>query len=493
MVMKSGGVQIGSVLFPERAVFIDGGWSTIRSAEVIPVSNPATEELISEVIETPPEYLESAFKSARRALKTWSVTPPEVRASYLEALATVMLRSREELARLASSEIGMPISDARSTQVDLPIQVLKSFAELARSHAWEFEDQSGSTIVHEAAGVVLAITPWNFPVHQIVAKVAPALAAGCTVVLKPAELTPLNALAIASMCAEIGLPPGVLNVVTGTGLRAGRSLVALADYDVVSFTGSLAVGRQIGAAAGGAIVRMTLELGGKSPALVLADADLESAVRTTVKNCFVNAGQKCNAPTRLLVPEGSLCDAVNIAKVVADKYVLGDPLLESTTMGPLVSANQRRKVNEYIANATSSGADVARRSADIPSGRGYFVNPAIVSKVDRDAPIVREEVFGPVLVVQGYRSEEDALEMANDSEYGLSAEVWSGDQEKARAVAKHICAGQVRINGARTQMPPVSPFGGYKRSGIGRELGPSGLDEFIEVKAILGARAGWPK
>jgi acyl-CoA reductase-like NAD-dependent aldehyde dehydrogenase len=304
-------------------------------------------------------------------------------------------------------------------------------------------------------------------------------------VLKPAELTPLNALFIAALCEEIGLPPGVFNVVTGTGSSTGEALLQTRAYDVVSFTGSLAVGRHIGAIAGESIVRATLELGGKSPAVVLDDADFELAVSTTVKNCFVNAGQKCNAPTRLLVPENRREESAEIAAAVANAYVIGDPLAESTTMGPLVSAPHREKVLGFVRAAANDGARVVT-GGDVLGDLGYYVTPAIVTGVRRDAQIVREEVFGPVLTVLGYDDERDAVAQANDTEYGLSAEVWSGDEQRAAGLARRIRAGQVRVNGVRTPALPVSPFGGFKKSGLGRELGVFGLEEFVEVKAILG-------
>src|SRR5690606_16044499 len=292
-----------------------------------------------------------------------------------------------------------------------------------------------------------------------------------------------NALFLAALCDRIGLPPGVVNVLPGTGAVTGEALVQSRAYDLVSFTGPLTVGRRIGAIAGERIVRATLELGGKSPAVVLDDADLETAVRTTVTNCFTNAGQKCNAPTRLLVPERRRDEAVEIAVAAAESYVLGDPLDESTTMGPLVSQAQRHKVLGYLER--TAGRVVTGGAAD-GFDRGFFIRPAVITDVPEDDPAVREEIFGPVLVVLGHHGEDDAVRMANDTEYGLSAEVWSADPQRARRVARRIKAGQVRVNGVRTPRPPVSPFGGYKCSGLGREMGPFALEEFLEIKAILG-------
>ncbi|GAB3003384.1 aldehyde dehydrogenase family protein [Amycolatopsis acidiphila] len=470
---------------PADAVYIGGEWIVPDDEPRLDVINPATEERIGSVTDCSAETAAKATAAARRAFDDWSRTSAGQRAAHLDALADAFEQHGDQLAALAAREIGMPLREARAVQVDLPTRVLRSTADLARAYRWDGRDASGSSIVREPSGVVLAITPWNFPVHQIVAKLAPALAAGCTVVVKPAELTPLNALFVAALCGEAGIPAGVVNIVTGRGATTGEALVQSGDYDVVSFTGSLTIGRHIGAVAGGRIVRATLELGGKSPAVLLDDADLDTAVRTTVKNCFVNAGQKCNAPTRLIVPEELRAVAVNIAAAAADAYVLGDPLDEATTMGPLASHAQRDKVLGYLDGARRDGRVVTGGLAD-EHERGYFVRPAIVTDLPETAPVVREEIFGPVLVVLGHRGEDDAVRIANDTEYGLSAEVWSGDPARAAALARRVRAGQVRVNGVRTPSLPVSPFGGYKMSGLGREMGAFALEEYLEVKAILG-------
>ncbi|WP_200951241.1 aldehyde dehydrogenase family protein [Nocardioides sp. Root140] len=472
-----------ALTIPQDAVFIGGQWEKVPG-ESIAVVNPANGAVMGRVPNADAETGARAMAAARTALDDWSARPPAERADFLDALADALEAHGEQLARLASSEIGMPLAESRAVQASLPAKVLRSTAEIARTFAFESRDASGSTITREAVGVVLGITPWNFPVHQIIAKLAPALAAGCTLVLKPAELTPLNAVFIARLCEEVSLPPGVVNLVTGTGAETGEALVRGGGYDLVSFTGSLKIGRHIGAVAGEQVVRATLELGGKSPAVVLDDADLEAAVRTTVKNCFTNAGQKCNAPTRLLVPEARRAEAVAIATEAANAYVLGDPLEDGTTMGPLASPVQRDKVLGFLEAARAEGATV--NGGDLVDPNGLFVRPAIVTDVAEDATVVREEVFGPVLVVLGHSGEDDAVRLANDSEYGLSAEVWSGDEARAARLARRIKAGQVRVNGVRTPPLPISPFGGYKRSGLGREMGPFALEEFLEVKAILG-------
>ncbi|KRF21279.1 aldehyde dehydrogenase [Nocardioides sp. Soil797] len=475
--------EAAAITIPQGAVFIGGQWVEVPGGG-IDVHNPATGAVIGNVPDADAETCARAMVAAREALAEWSARPAAERADFLDRLADGFEAHGEQLARLASSEIGMPLPESRAVQASLPAKVLRSTADIARGFAFEARDASGSTIVREPVGVVLGITPWNFPVHQIVAKLAPALAAGCTIVLKPAELTPLNAVFVARLCEEVGIPDGVVNLVTGAGATTGEALVRGGGYDLVSFTGSLKIGRHIGAVAGESVVRATLELGGKSPAVVLDDADLETAVRTTVKNCFVNAGQKCNAPSRLLVPAQRREEAVAIAAEAARAYVLGDPLEDATTMGPLASEVQRDKVLGFLEAARAQGATV--HGGELVAEDGLFVRPAIVSDVAEDSPVVRDEVFGPVLVVLGHDGEDDAIRLANDTDYGLSAEVWSGDEARAARVARRIKAGQVRVNGVRTPPLPVSPFGGYKASGLGREMGPFALEEFLEVKAILG-------
>lgn len=469
-----------------NAFYIDGAWVEPAGRELIPVLNPATEEVIGSVPEADATDVAAAFAASRRALPGWRARSAAERAAYLDALADALRDGAEDLARLASAEIGMPLSESRAVQVALPEQVLRSTAAAARELEWEYRDASGSTVIREPVGVVLGITPWNFPVHQLMAKLAPALAAGCTIVLKSAELTPLNALFIAGLCEAISLPPGVVNLITGRGSTTGESMVQSGEYDMVSFTGSLSVGRHIGEVAGGRVVRATLELGGKSPAVVMDDADLEVAVRTTVKNCFTNAGQKCNAPTRLIVPEPLRERAMEIASDAARAYRLGDPLDVSTTMGPLASDAQRDKVLAYVQGARSRGARVSGGNTG-PFERGYFVEPAIVTDVAESDPVVTDEIFGPVLVLLGHHGESDAIRLANDTPYGLSAEIWTADPECARRLVSGIAAGQVRINGVRSPQPPIAPFGGYKSSGLGRELGSFGLEEYLEIKAVLGS------
>lgn len=478
-----------TIVVPDRSVFVGGAFRAVPDEAPLQVEDPSTGRVVGTVVDASPALVADVLADSLEARPTWADTPPSVRADLLDRIADELDRHGDALAELCTREIGMPIRESRAVNVDLPVKVLRSTADIARSFAWDTRDASGSSIVREPVGVVLAITPWNFPVHQIVAKLAPALAAGCTVVLKPAELTPLNALFLAEVCARAGLPAGVFDVVTGTGATTGAALVDSEDWDMVSFTGSLAVGRRIGAVAGGRIKRATLELGGKSPAVVLDDADLDTAVRTTVRNCMTNAGQKCNAPTRLLVPADRLADAVRVAVDAADAYALGAPLDPATTMGPLVSEQQRARVLGHVDAARAAGATIATGGTAV-DGDGWFLRPTIVTDVAEDAAIVRDEVFGPVLVVQGHDGDDDAVRMANDTRYGLSSEVWSADPDRARAAARRIRAGQVRVNGVRTPPLPVSPFGGYGESGLGREMGPFALEEYLEVKAVLGDPEG---
>jgi acyl-CoA reductase-like NAD-dependent aldehyde dehydrogenase len=348
---------------------------------------------------------------------------------------------------------------------------------------WE-EKVGNSLIVREPAGVVAAITPWNYPLHQIANKVAPALAAGCTVVLKPSEVVPLNAFVLAEIVEEVGLPAGVFNLVSGTGPVVGEAVVAHPDTDMVSFTGSTRAGRRVSELAAQSVKPVTLELGGKSPNVILDDADLEKAVTDGVAKCFLNSGQTCSALTRMLVPREQLEEAERIAATVAETFTPGDPFDDSTRLGPLVSATQLERVRGYIAKGQEEGARLVTGGADLPEGKehGYFVSPTVFSDVEPDMTIAQEEIFGPVLSIIPYDDEEDAVRIANDTIYGLAGGVWSGDEDRARRVAARIRTGQVEINGGAFN--PLAPFGGYKQSGHGRELGRYGLEEFLVVKSL---------
>ena len=377
----------------------------------------------------------------------------------------------------------MPNVLSQLVQVGLPMASFGSQAAVAADFDWE-KTVGNSLVVREPVGVVGAITPWNYPLHQIAAKVAPALAAGCTVVLKPSEVAPLNAFVLADIFDEVGLPPGVFNLVTGYGPVVGEAIAAHPDVDMVSFTGSTRAGRRVSEVASATVKRVALELGGKSANVLLDDADFATAVPDGVAKCYANSGQTCSALTRMLVPRNRLADVEELARTAAETYTPGDPFEEGTRLGPLVSAAQRDRVRSYIDKGVGEGADLLTGGADAPEGldHGYFVRPTVFSSVTRDMTIAREEIFGPVLAIIPYDSEDEAVDIANDTDYGLAGGVWSGDPERAKAVARRLRTGQVEVNGGGFN--PMAPFGGYKQSGNGRELGAYGLEEYLEVKSL---------
>jgi aldehyde dehydrogenase (NAD+) len=388
-----------------------------------------------------------------------------------------MAERRDEIAATITAELGAPAALATAVHTDMPTAVLGTFAKLAAEHPFE-ERIGNSRVLHEPVGVVGAITPWNYPLHQVVAKVAPALAAGCSVVLKPAEDTPLVAQLVAEILDAAGLPAGVFNLVTGLGPVAGQALAEHPDIDLVSFTGSTAVGRQIGAAAGGAVKRVALELGGKSANVILPGADLARAVNVGMANVFSNSGQTCSAWTRVLVDAARYDEAVEVAAAAAAKYVPGERL------GPVVNAKQRDRVRGYIRQGVQEGARIAAGGPDAPEGlpTGYYVRPTVFADVDPEMTIAQEEIFGPVVAFIRYEDEEDALRIANGTVYGLAGAVWGADEEEAVAFARRMDTGQVDINGGRFNLK--APFGGYKQSGVGRELGPHGLAEYLQTKSL---------
>jgi len=389
----------------------------------------------------------------------------------------------DEIAELIAQEVGMPLKLSSIIQAGLPTSTFASMPQLLAELPWE-EQVGNSLIVREPVGVVAAITPWNYPLHQIAAKVAPALAVGCTVVLKPSQVAPLNALLLADVLDDVGLPAGVFNVVTGRGSVIGEALSLHPDVDMVSFTGSTAAGRQVSVAAAGTIKRVALELGGKSPNVILEDADLQKAVPDGVAKCFLNSGQTCSALTRMLVPRSRLAEAEQIAAAAAAQFKPGDPFEPSTMLGPLVSEDQREQVRDYIRKGSEEGAKLVTGGAEPPEGLdcGYFVRPTVFSEVTPEMTIAQEEIFGPVLAIMPYEDESDAVRIANDSLYGLAGGVWSGDEERAKLLARRIRTGQVEINGGAFN--PLAPFGGYKQSGYGRELGLFGLEEFLQIKSL---------
>ncbi|MGE4545621.1 MAG: aldehyde dehydrogenase family protein [Pedobacter sp.] len=464
-------------------LYINGKWVGPSCAEIFEVVNPANEEIIGTIPAARQQDADAAVMAARNAFGSWAATSVEERADWLDKIHAALKNKSEEMAELITAELGMPFKLTRMIQVGLPMVTLASYASHART--FPFEEKMGhSLIVKEAAGVVAAITPWNYPLHQIVAKLAPALAAGCTVVLKPSEVTPLNAFLLADIMDQIGLPAGVFNLVSGAGPVVGERLAIHEDVDLISFTGSTRAGKRVAELAAGGVKRVALELGGKSPSVVLDDADLAEAVKGTVKSCFLNSGQTCSAWTRLLVPEDRYEEAAELAVQAAKKFHPGDPMDENARLGPLVSRRQYEKVMDYIRQGCDEGAALLFGGTDVPVGleHGYYVQPTVFGRVTPEMSIAREEIFGPVLSIMTYRSEDEAVALANATPYGLAAGVWSADATRAMAVARRLRAGQVDINGAPYNTE--APFGGYRQSGYGREMGRFGLEEYLEVKAI---------
>ncbi|MFH8587955.1 aldehyde dehydrogenase family protein [Streptomyces celluloflavus] len=457
------------------AMYIDGSWRPAEGSGAIDVVNPADGRVIATVPAGSAQDVDAAVRAARAALPGWAATAPAERAARLTALRDQLAARGEELAETVTAELGSPPAFSTKVQVGMPVVVCGSYAELAASYPFE-ERVGNSTVLHEPVGVVGAITPWNYPLHQIVAKVAPALAAGCTVVLKPAENTPLVAQLFAECVDAAGIPAGVFNLVTGLGPVAGQALAEHPGVDLVSFTGSTAVGKKIGAIAGAAVKRVALELGGKSANVILPGADLAKAVAVGVANVMANSGQTCSAWTRMLVHTDRYAEAVELAATAAAKYVPGERI------GPLVSARQRDRVRGYIEQGVAEGAKIVAGGPQPPLEAGYYVSPTVFAEVTPEMTIAQEEIFGPVLSLLRYEDEEDAARIANGTVYGLAGAVWAGDEETAVAFARRLDAGQVDINGGGFN--PLAPFGGYKQSGVGRELGRHGLTEYLQTKSL---------
>ncbi|WP_405819016.1 aldehyde dehydrogenase family protein [Streptomyces sp. NBC_00838] len=463
------------------SMYIGGEWRPAAGADTIAVVNPATEQVIAEVPAGTAEDIDAAVRAARAAFPGWAATPPAERAARLAALRDAMAARKDEIAETVTAELGSPLRLSKAVHASAPVAVAGSYAELAASYAFE-ERIGNSTVLLEPVGVVGAITPWNYPLHQIVAKAAPALAAGCTIVVKPAEDTPLTAQLFAEAVHEAGLPAGVVNVVTGVGAVAGQALAAHEDVDLVSFTGSTAVGRRIGATAGAAVKRVALELGGKSANVILPSADLARAVKAGVANVMTNSGQTCSAWTRMLVHTDRYEEAVAAAGAAVASYRAGDPHDELCRVGPVVNAGQRARVRGYIEQGLAEGARLVAGGTQPPHDTGYFVAPTVFADVTPEMSIAQEEIFGPVLSILRYEDEDDALRIANGTVYGLAGAVWAGDDDEAVAFARRMDTGQVDINGGRFN--PLAPFGGYKQSGVGRELGPHGLAEYLQTKSL---------
>ena len=464
-------------------LYINGQWVPSSGTDTLSVTDSATEEVIATIPEGTAADVEAAVAAAKAAFPAWSELPKEERAAYLMKIHAGLEARTDEIASTIAKEVGMPLFLSNLIQAGLPKANFAIAAQMLGTY--EFEKQVGnSLVVREPLGVVGCITPWNYPLHQIALKVAPAMAAGNTVVLKPSEVAPINAFILAEIIDEVGLPAGVFNLVTGVGPVVGEAIAAHADVDMVSFTGSTRAGKRVAEVASGTVKKVSLELGGKSPNVILDDADFTKAIADGVGKCFLNSGQTCTALTRMIVPRERLAEAEQIAAATAAAFTPGNPFEQTSRLGPLVSAAQRDRVRGFIQSGIDEGATLIAGGPDAPEGldQGYFVQPTVFSNVTRDMTIAREEIFGPVLSIIPYDTEEEAIDIANDTIYGLAGGVWSGDPERAKQVARRIRAGQVEVNGGAFNV--MAPFGGYKQSGLGREAGTFGLEEFLEVKSL---------
>ncbi len=463
-------------------LYINGEWVAPVGTGRLEVIDSTTEKVFATVPEGVAADIDKAVAAAKAAFPIWSGQVPLERAKQLRRVADALEARKDEIADVEAHEIGMPKPLSAAIQVGLGIRAFATAADLLET--FEFEDRSNGLVVKEPIGVVGAITPWNYPLNQIGAKVAYALAAGCTVVLKPSEVAPVNAFILAEIIDEIGFPPGAFNLVTGVGPVVGEALAAHPDVDMVSFTGSTRAGTRVAELAAKSVKRVALELGGKSPNVILDDADFAKAVSDGVGAAYANSGQTCSALTRMIVPRSRLAEVEEIARATAETFTVGDPFAEGTRLGPLISATQLERVRGYINKGIDEGATVVTGGPEAPDGlaTGYFVRPTVFSNVTPDMTIAQEEIFGPVLSIMPYDTEDDAVAIANDTVYGLAAAV-SGSDERAQRVARRIRAGQVRVNAGRP--PAGAPFGGYKQSGLGREHGVHGLEEFLEIKALF--------
>jgi aldehyde dehydrogenase (NAD+) len=465
--------------------FINGQWVDPVKPATLPVINPATEAAYNEISLGSSADVDRAVAAAKAAFPAFSVTPVADRLALLKRILEIYNERAEDIAQAVSDEMGAPLSWARDAQtwagrvhLEATITALENF---------EFESQRGDTrVVSEAIGVAALITPWNWPLNQIVCKVAPAIAAGCTVVLKPSEIAPISGIVFSEIMQAAGTPPGVYNMINGTGPDVGHFMSAHKDVDMVSFTGSTRAGIQVAKSAADTVKRVAQELGGKSPNIILDDADLETAVRKGVDTCMSNTGQSCDAPTRMLVPRAKMQQALEVAKATAEAIKVGDPRADDTVLGPVVSELQFNKIQGLIETGIKDGGTLVTGGLGRPDGlaRGYYVRPTIFGNVTREMTLAREEIFGPVLVIMAYDTEAEAIEIANDTVYGLAAYVQSGDLAHARAVARQLRAGQVNIN--YPDWDTHAPFGGYKQSGNGREYADWGIHDFLEIKGLVG-------
>jgi aldehyde dehydrogenase (NAD+) len=468
--------------------YIDGKWVSPATPKTLEVINPANEEPYARISLGSKADVDKAVAAARKAFETYSKTSKEERLALLQKIVEAYQKHYAEMVETISKEMGAPVWLSKAAQAATGMAHLAEAMRLLKDY--QFEKVNGSTaLVYEPVGVCGLITPWNWPINQITCKVAPALAAGCTMVLKPSEVAPMSGMLFAQILDEAGVPPGVFNLVNGDGPTVGEALSSHPGIDMMSFTGSTRAGIAVAKAAADTVKRVSQELGGKSANIILDDADLSKAVAQGVQSCFTNSGQSCNAPTRMFVPRGKQDEAIKVAKAAAEKVKVGDTFADGTTIGPVVSEVQFNKIQGLIQKGIDEGATLVTGGVGRPEGlnRGYYVRPTVFANVTNDMTIAREEIFGPVLSILPYDTESDAIRQANDTVYGLSGYVQSGNIEHARKVAAQLRTGNVHLNGAGADFK--APFGGYKQSGNGREWGEFGLDEFLEVKAVMGYQA----
>lgn len=467
-----------------KQFYIDGAWVDPVSRETADVINPATEEVVETIALGSASDVDRAVAAAKKAFESFSQTTKAERLALLDKIIAGYIERKDELAAAITTEMGAPSWLAAAAQVPAGLMHIVTAKQVLEG--FEFEEERGKTlIVHEPVGVCALISPWNWPLNQITCKVAPAIAAGCTMVLKPSEVAPLSALIFAEILHDAGVPAGVFNLVNGDGLTVGSAMSSHPDVDMVSFTGSTRAGIEVARNAAPTVKRVSQELGGKSANIVLDDVDFAKVVANGVVSMFNNSGQSCNAPSRMLVPNSRMDEAAKIAAEAAAGVKPGDPNAEDTRIGPVVSQNQYDRIQRLIEKGIAEGAKLAAGGPGKPEGLevGYYVKPTVFSHVKNDMTIAREEIFGPVLVMIGYEDDDDAVRIANDTDYGLSGYV-SGSRDRAIAIAKRLRTGNVHLNGAGPDF--AAPFGGYKQSGNGREWGREGFDEFLEVKAIMG-------
>jgi len=464
-------------------LYINGQWVASTGEGVLEVVDSTTEEVLATIPNGSVDDVDRAVKAASEAFPAWAAKSRDERVALVTKIGEHLAMRMEKIGELISHEVGMPMGLSVPVQAGLPVGAFTDLAQHVAEFTWE-EEIGNSLVIREPIGVVGAITPWNYPLYQIALKVAPALVTGCTVVLKPSEVAPLNAFELAEVIDEVGLPAGVFNLVTGVGPIVGEAIAAHPLVDAVSFTGSTRAGKRVMQVGAETVKRVNLELGGKSANIILEDADIATAVGTGVFACFLNSGQTCSALTRMIVPRSKLAEVEEVAAAAAAGFPAGDPFGEGVMVGPLVSAVQRDRVRGFIQTGIDEGAKLLIGGPDAPEGleKGFFIQPTVFSEVTADMTIAREEIFGPVLSIIPVDSEEEAIAVANDSPYGLAGSVWSGDPAHAEDVARQIRTGQVDINGGPFNVS--APFGGYKQSGNGRERGKFGLDEFLETKSL---------